>query len=81
MKMNRKLLPRGMFFVQEMLQNIKSVYARAYHLRIGTSALFSIAASGSGAILFWDAMDTNSGAVMDPESGSWNTDTTTNLTC
>lgn len=79
MKINRKFLQRGMSLAQEILQKNKSFCGRACHLLIGTAALLSIATSGSGAILFWDAGDTNSGATIDPGSGSWNIDTTTNL--
>src|SRR5258708_34833947 len=37
------------------------------------------AASASAANLTWDAGNTNNGAAIDPASGSWNTDTTTNF--
>ena len=37
------------------------------------------AGSAYAASLFWDAGNTNNGATSDPGSGSWNTDTTTNL--
>ena len=79
MKIKRKFLQRGMSLSRGILQSIKSGGVRASHLLIGTAALFLIVTSGSGAILFWDAGNTNNGPVIDPGSGSWNIDTTTNL--
>jgi hypothetical protein len=37
------------------------------------------AASASAAQLFWDAGNTNNGAVIDPGTGGWDLDTTTNI--
>ena len=44
-----------------------------------TAAALLTAASSPAAQLIWDAGNTNNGATIDPASGSWNTDTTTNL--
>jgi autotransporter-associated beta strand protein len=79
MKIKLKFLQYNISHAQGMLPDIKSLCARACHLLIATMALFSIATTGSGAVLFWDAGNTNNGAVIDSGSGSWNIDTTTNL--
>jgi autotransporter-associated beta strand protein len=43
------------------------------------AAALLLAASSPAALLTWDAGNTNNGATIDTASGSWNTDTTTNL--
>src|SRR6516165_10857330 len=51
----------------------------AKHL-LAASLTLLLCASGLRAVnLTWDAGNTNNGPAIDPGSGSWNTDTTTNL--
>jgi fibronectin-binding autotransporter adhesin len=61
-----------------MLPSLESLGATICYLLI-VLLMFGSAVNASAANLIWDAGNTNNGAVIDPASGSWDTDTTTNL--
>ncbi|MDB6111808.1 MAG: Autotransporter-associated beta strand repeat protein [Pedosphaera sp.] len=63
---------------KSMLPGFKSLGAIISYLLI-VVLMFGNAVNASAANLIWDAGNTNNGAAIDPASGSWNTDTTTNL--
>src|SRR4029077_7464450 len=61
------------FNVKEGMQRLTIIWGAALFILL-------LSAGGAHAVnLFWDAGNTNNGAAIDPGSGSWNTDTTTNL--
>ena len=57
-------------------RSIGSMFASAC---LWLAALFFCAVSASAASLTWDAGNTNNGATIDPASGAWDLDTTTNI--
>src|SRR3569833_442425 len=65
----------GDIFLKQTLQIVSAFSAP---LRILLAIIFC-AASASAANLIWDAGNTNTGAAIDPGSGTWDTDSTTNL--
>ena len=65
----------GDIFLKQSLQ-IVSAFSAPLRLLL---AVFFCAASASAANLIWDAGNTNNGAAIDPGSGAWDTDSTTNL--
>ncbi len=74
MKPNQPLATCGILLKQT-LQIIQSFSAP---LRLLLALVFC-AASASADTLIWDAGNTNNGPTIDPASGAWDTDTTTNL--
>lgn len=74
MKPNRQLATAGIFLKQT-LQLI-----RPFFMRLGLLlAMVFFAANASADNLIWDAGNTNNGPTIDPGSGAWDTDITTNL--
>jgi autotransporter-associated beta strand protein len=74
MKPNQQLATCGIF-LKRTLQTIQSFSAP---LRLLLAIVFCVA-SASADNLIWDAGNTNNGPAIDPGSGAWDTDITTNI--
>jgi fibronectin-binding autotransporter adhesin len=79
MKINRYAVARDTSAPEKILQILKSFPARGCYLFILLLACIFPAAGARAAILTWDAGNTNNGVTIDPGSGSWSTDITTNF--
>ena len=77
MNIDQHFVSRALSPTREGSQNLKFVPRYIRYLLPAVMLLAGL--SSHAAVLVWDAGNTNNGPVIDPGSGGWDTDTTTNL--